>query len=190
MAAPCPVCETVNDAATLDCVTCGRTLRSPTVGAGGDIAPIDGLEMASFAAETARAREEDTIEGLEVTHHAPVRVVLEERLIVELAVLPPTGEVEIELTPDLDRGRAAGIGDRAPAPDKDGPCPYCGVPGTAKICENCGRRRGRYSEAPAGPQGARAAQPEYGSCPGCLGRILWTDRCSECGMPLPPRELF
>ena len=188
----CPVCELVNDDIALECAECGRQLMSEAE-LDASIDPVEGLEMASYAAETARAREDEQIPDLEQTHFAPTRLALAERVAVEPTRLESVGEVLPDPTPeDFESGREEDDGLRTPDPEESGVCPWCKVPSTSKVCDSCGRRRSRYTAAPmAKGQPAGTARQDAGdkeSCPNCFGRISWGPRCSECGVALPPRE--
>ncbi len=183
----CPVCELVNDDVALECAKCGRQLMSEA-DLEASVEPVEGLELASYAGETALAPDEGQIADLEQTHYAPApQAAVTERVAVEPTRLELAGEVLPDPTPDdFETGREADDGERTPDPADATVCPWCKTPSTAKVCDACGRRRSRYTAA--GRASGRAGDDGTQSCPNCFGRIEWTARCSECGVALPPRE--
>jgi hypothetical protein len=179
----------VNEDIALECAECGRQLMSEAA-LDASIAPVEGLEIASYAEDTAITPDEGPIAGLELTHYAPARVAVAERVAVEPTRLEDIGEVLPDPTPaDFESGREQDDGVRTPDPESSAICPWCKAPSTSKVCDSCGRRRSRYT-APAGLQSVAARRDDEGdkeSCPNCFGRISWAARCSECGIALPPR---
>ena len=191
MSIQCPVCELVNDEMALECAECGRQLMSEA-DLDASIEPIEGLEEASYAADTALVPDEAQLPELEFTRYEAAQVALVERVSVEPTRLEVPAELQPEAPPDdFERGREVDADERTPDPSLATFCPWCKAPSTSKVCDSCGRRRSRYS-APAGqaarPAGAAGSDKDVQSCPNCFARILWAPRCPDCGIPLPPTD--
>ena len=148
MPVKCPVCETTNSDDAAECGDCGKILFADA-DLVVDVAPI---------------------EGLEETLHDPL-----ESATGPVAMIPELERTQIEadpdavsfwgggVDPDLDLGREPADGQRTPAPQDTGLCPWCTAPATGAVCDNCGRRRSR---SPAGrgwslpaPRWARRRRP-------------------------------
>src|SRR5476651_2060663 len=100
MAIQCPVCELVNDDVALECLECGRQLMSEA-SLDESIEQVEGLEHASYAAETALALDQERLPDLEETLFAPVTEPIAERLLVEPTwVEGASAEVLPDPTPD------------------------------------------------------------------------------------------
>jgi len=193
MPVKCPICETENSEETAECVNCGKilfteadlledvepvagleqTLHDPMESATGPIAAIAELEQTMVARKDLKVPEEQ-VPGVERTQ------IQEDP---EAPVLWIAGNV------DLDRGRELDDGVRTPAPQDTGVCPWCNAPATGAVCDNCGRRKSRYSAPPAAAQQAARASGEDGVlCPACFARVPAGPRCIECGVPIVVTE--
>ena len=173
MPVKCPVCETTNSDDAAECGDCGKILFADA-DLVVDVAPI---------------------EGLEETLHDPL-----ESATGPVAMIPELERTQIEadpdavsfwgggVDPDLDLGREPADGQRTPAPQDTGLCPWCTAPATGAVCDNCGRRRSRYTVPLATAQVARA-QDDTVLCPACFARVPTGARCLECGVPFAVVEL-
>ena len=194
MPARCPVCETTNAAAAVECGTCGHALAVETYIAA-DVAPIEGLEETLHGPTERAAATVPTIPELESTQ------VARRDIKVPVEVVPGVEHTQIEFDPDatslwtggveLDLGRELDDGVRTPAPEDTGVCPWCSAPSQgAVLCDNCGRRRSRYLQPPAAaPAVASAREMDNIMCPACFARVQPGLRCVECGVPFPFTEL-
>jgi hypothetical protein len=191
MPVKCPVCETPNADEAAECSTCGKILFADA-DLVDDVAPIEGLE--------------ETLHDPLESGTAPVAPLLElERtqlarkdLRVALEVVPGVERTQLEADPDaiplwsggvdLDLGREPDDGQRTPAPRDNGLCPWCSAPAAGAVCDNCGRRRSRYT-VPVATAAATRAQGDNVLCPSCFARVPPGDRCVECGVPFAVVEL-
>lgn len=183
------MCETENREGALDCAGCGKVLLDfPELI--GEVVPVPGLEQT--IQESVEPEEISPLAGLEQTQLAPPG------LRVAMEVVPDVLRTQIEADDgapvnwtrgqfDLDRGREEDLDPRTPAPQDTGLCPWCSAPATGAVCDNCGRRRSRYSAPPAVEQ--RGPNDESVLCPACFARVEPGPRCVECGVPFPVVEL-
>jgi hypothetical protein len=183
----CPVCEAENGAA-LECANCGKVLvKEETVL--GAIVPVPGLE------QTLQDRVEPPIDALAELEST---LVAQPGLEVEVSAIPGVERTPLESDPQapmnwtvgqfaLDSGREQDLDPRTPAPQDTGSCPWCGAPATGAVCDNCGRRRSRYSAPPQAA--AQAVSDAVVLCPACFARVPSGLRCSECGTPFLAAEL-
>jgi hypothetical protein len=163
---------------------------------------------------------EDAVEGLERTRFeaAPSARVeplpgLESTTIAEEGFPPPDEPpLDIEPTqvrspagatpvwegtlPGFDAGRESDDGVRTPAAGDVSICVHCGAQAKGMFCEACGHRR-TAAERPAPKDDTKPALAEAVLCPACFARrapyrddVRGTDRCGECGLPLPPRDML
>ena len=192
MSVKCPICETDNSEDSAECGTCGRQLFSDA-DLVEDVSLIDGLEQTIH----------DPLES--ATGPVPVIPELEQTQIArrDLAVVAETVP-DVERTPiqvdpgavlfwsagrpELDVDRAPDDGQRTPAPQDTGVCPWCSAPAKDAVCDNCGRRRSRYT-APVAVARTQRAQGDDVLCPACFARVPPGLRCNECGVPFPVVEL-
>lgn len=183
------MCETTNDESALECARCGRQLLSEAQLVE-TIRPIEGLEESSYLDDTRLTPEGDPLEDVEHTMQEPAGAVAVESIPVEPTVV--AGPVDVPLGPlpaDFDLGRESDGLPPTPAPGPVDACPWCGHASPGRICEACGRRVARYSEAPQQPaRRAAASGDSLVLCPSCLGRVKWEIRCNECGAPMKPLE--
>jgi hypothetical protein len=184
----CPMCETENGDQASECSSCGKVL-AVEADLVEDVEPVPGLEQ---TLQDPVEVEVAVIAELEQTQLAPPG------LAVALEVVPGVEHTQIEADPAapvnwvagevaLDRGRDEDHDPRTPAPQDTGICPWCNAPSTGAVCDNCGRRRSRYSAPPAVAQ--RAANDDTVLCPACFARVATGPRCVECGVPFAVVEL-
>ena len=184
----CPVCETENGDGVLECSRCGKTLSDwpePI----GEVVPVPGLE------QTIQERvdpEVSLLAGLEQTQVAPPDLPVAAEMVPDVVRTPIEVDAGAPLNwtagrVDLDRGRDEDHDPRTPAPPDDGLCPWCNAPATGAVCDNCGRRRSRYSAPPTVEQ--RESSDLSVLCPACFSRVAPGPRCAECGVPFPVVEL-
>ncbi|HZX97867.1 MAG TPA: hypothetical protein VFE90_25340, partial [Myxococcales bacterium] len=57
------------------------------------------------------------------------------------------------------------------------------------VCDSCGRRKSRYTRAPASAEARSVVGGETVNCPSCFARVPQGERCSDCGLPFPLQEL-
>jgi len=183
----CPVCETDNPQAAVECAGCGRVLRRATE-VPGFAPPIEGLEPTLHGEAAARV---DPLPELESTAVAPRGLrVQQERLEIERTPHDLGGSDQTNWVPgplEIERGRDEDAEPRTSPPTDSGACPWCGAASTAAICDSCGRHRARYFAPPIPPPDGAAAT-EAVLCPACFARVASGPRCAECGVPLPVRE--
>lgn len=191
MSVKCPICETSNADDASECAKCGKAL-AVYLDLIDEVVPIDGLEQTIH----------DPLES--ATGPVPILAELEQTQIarkdlkVSPEVVPGVERTPIEADPslpsfwsaggvDLDLGREPDDGQRTPAPEDTGICPWCNAPATGAVCDACGRRRSRYLTPVAAP--AQASLSEDVLCPSCFARVSPGVRCNECGVPFPVVEL-
>lgn len=184
----CPVCEAENAADALECDNCGKQLATEA-DVLEDVAPIPGLEQTLQDAVDVPTQAMTELEGTQLASPD---------LQVDVAPTPGVEHTQIEQDPQapinwvagqvaLDSGRELDNDPRTPAPEDTGVCPWCNAPATGAVCDNCGRRRSRYSTPPAAE--ARAATTDTVLCPACFARVAAGLRCAECGVPFSTIEL-
>ena len=193
MPVKCPVCETVNSDQAAACTDCGKVFFAEA-DLVDEVAPIEGLEETIHDPRESATGPIATLAELEQTQLArrDLKVVEE--------VVPDVERTQLEsdpdavsfwgggIDPDLERGREPDDGQRTPAPQDTGLCPWCTAPATGAVCDNCGRRRSRYSVPVAVAQVA-ASREETVLCPSCFARVPTGPRCNECGVPFAVVEL-
>ncbi len=188
MPVTCPVCETPNPEDAAECAQCGKVL-AVDADLLEDVAPLPGLEQTLQDRVDADG---EAIPGLEPT------LVADPHLEAPDQPIPGVERTQLEEDPEapvnwmggapIDLGRELDSGERTPAPQDTGTCPWCGSPATGAVCDNCGRRRSRYSAPPAAAQ-AQAVAGDDVMCPACFARVAPGPRCVECGVPFPVAEL-
>jgi hypothetical protein len=177
----CPVCETESGGA-LECANCGKVLASETAIVE-DVAPLPGLELTLQEPVELQVAALPDLEQTQVASPG---------LQVDVAELPGVERSQVEADPAaplnwtagqlaFDRGRDEDHDPRTPAPEDTGTCPWCNAPAAGAVCDNCGRRRSRYSAPPA--QAAAARGDDLMLCPACFARVATGPRCVECGIP-------
>ena len=190
MAQQCPLCDTVNDEAALECERCGRQLLTEAE-LDETIERIPDLEETSVLEDTRFTPDVERMADVEDTLQAPVALAFDERIAVEPTLLPAAADGPIDPPPrDFESGRDQDGEAPTPAPTNDDACPFCGHASTSKLCESCGRRKARYTspaEVGGAPAGPRRQMPTV-LCPACLGRVIWDLRCSECGTTMAPLD--
>jgi hypothetical protein len=185
----CPVCEADNGEDALECVTCGKVLASEA-DLVEDVELLPGLELTLQDAVEAPL---ERLAGLEQTQ------LVAPGLQVQVEEVPEVEHTQLEIDPAapvnwtagqvaLDRGRDVDLDPRTPAPEDTGLCPWCSAPATGVMCDNCGRRRSRYSAPPA-PAAQQAQGDDTVLCPACFARVATGPRCVECGVPFAVIEL-
>jgi hypothetical protein len=190
----CPVCDTQNRDAAVECATCGHAFRAAI--AVGDVARLDGLE------ETLRDPEESAVDPVPRIAELESTQLARRDIKVESQFVPGVEPTRIEIDPnaasawtggvELDLGRELDDGVRTLAPEDTGSCPWCSAPSQgAAFCDNCGRRRARYLQPPAAAAAPAAGAREEDNimCPACFARVQPGPRCVECGVPFPFAEL-
>ena len=191
MPVKCPVCETANSNEAAECANCGKLLFADA-DLVDDVAPIDGLEVTlhdPLESVTPPVAPLPELEGTQLAR---------KDLQVSVEVVPGVERTQIEADPgavlfwsggvDLDTGREPDDGQRTPAPVDNGLCPWCNAPATGAVCDNCGRRRSRYT-VPVATAAVVQAQGDDVLCPACFARVPPGVRCVECGVPFPVVEL-
>ena len=186
----CPLCETENPDEMAECRNCGKqlhtdaelledvtliegleeTLRDPMESATGPVETLPDLQQTQLASRDLRVQDE-VVPGVERT-----QLVADESAPSFWTV----GNVE------LDLGREQDQDPRTAKPQDTGSCPWCGAAASGAVCDACGRRRSRYTAAPAAA--AAVASDETVMCPACFSRVPAGPRCGECGVPFGPRE--
>jgi hypothetical protein len=118
----------------------------------------------------------------------------EAQLLADVSPLPGFEGTRLEADPDaqsswslgqveLDRGREQDLAPKTLPPQEDGLCPWCGAEGQGAVCDACGQRRSRYTQAPSPAAKPRRADDDAVLCPSCFGRVPKGPRCVECGVP-------
>ncbi len=193
MSVKCPVCETVNSDEAAECTDCGKVLFAEA-DLVDDVAPIEGLEETIHDPRESATGPIATLAELEQTQLA------RRDLKVFEEVVPGVEHTQLEsdpdavtfwgggVDPDLELGREPDDGQRTPAPQDTGLCPWCTAPATSAVCDNCGRRRLRYS-VPVASAPVAQAEDDTLLCPSCFARVPPGVRCTECGVPFPVVEL-
>lgn len=193
MPAKCPVCETVNPDDAAECADCGKVLFTEAHLVD-EVAPIEGLEETLHDPLESATGPVATLLELEQTQLA------RRDLKIAAEAVPGVERTQLEfdpdavsfwggaVDPDLESGREPDDGQRTPAPQDTGLCPWCTAPATGAVCDNCGRRRSRYTVPVATAQVARA-QADTVLCPACFARVPTGARCLECGVPFAVVEL-
>src|SRR4051812_24055463 len=188
MPVKCAICETENSDDTAECVNCGKILFSDA-DLMEDVLPIDGLE------QTIHDPLESATGPIAVIAELEQTMVARKDLKVPEEHVPDVQYTQIQEDPeapvywiagnvDLDRGRELDDGVRTPAPQDTGVCPWCNAPATGAVCDNCGRRKSRYTTPPAAAAAAPSRTTDDGVlCPACFARVPSGPRCIECGVP-------
>src|SRR5256885_4993080 len=160
---------------------------------------LEGLERTRFEAappaqvEPLRDLESTTLaeEGFPPPDEAPLDI--EPTRVRSPAGATPSWEGTL---PGFDAGRESDDGARTPAAGEVSVCVHCGAQATGVFCAACGHRR-TASERPAPRDETAPAEVEAVLCPACFARrppyhddVRGIDRCGECGMPLPPRDVL
>src|SRR5438105_854857 len=190
MSLRCPVCETENADDAADCGNCGKILATEAA-LFADVEPVPGLELTlQRPVET----ETQTLAELEQTQLAPKDLPVQEEHVpgVEYTQLEQDPAAPLNWTPGntpIDLGRELDDGERTPAPQDTGTCPWCGAVSTDAVCDACGRRRSRYTAAAAVVAVALTGREDNVMCPACFARVPPGPRCTECGTPFPVPEL-
>jgi predicted amidophosphoribosyltransferase len=193
MLVKCPVCEADNSADAAECRDCGKLLSSRAADLPEDVPPIDGLEQTIHDPRESATGPVATLPELERTQLA------RKDLKVAAEMVRDVEQTQIEVDPnavslwssagvEMDLGREPDDGERTPAPQDTGVCPWCNEPATGVVCDNCGRRRSRYS-VPVAAAEQEAVEGETVLCPACFGRVPTGARCTECGVPFAVVEL-
>jgi hypothetical protein len=193
MLVKCPVCDADNSAAAVECRDCGKLFSSRVADLPEDLPPIDGLEQTIHDPQESASGPVAPFPELERTQLA------RRDLKVATELVPDVEQTQIEFDPDavsrwssasveMDLGRETDDGERTPAPQDTGVCPWCNEPAAGVVCDNCGRRRSRYSVAVAAAE-REEVEGETVLCPACFGRVPGGARCTECGVPFAVVEL-
>jgi len=191
MSVRCPVCEAENPAGSAECGQCGKMFAAerlliepvPTL-AGLEQTLIDPLESGP-----------DEVERLPIVEPT---MLARRDLAVQAEAVPGVEHTQIEVdiaapvnwtlaAVEIDRGRELDSDPRTPAPTDTAVCPWCGAPSLDLVCDGCGRRKSRFSVAPAAVRAA--ASDDTVLCPACFARVATGPRCVECGVPFPLQEL-
>jgi hypothetical protein len=185
----CPLCETENPDDVAECRNCGKQLHTDAELLE-DVVPIEGLE------ETLQNPVESG--AVEMLADLQQTMVASKSLRIREETVPDVEHTQLEAdlsaqsnwttgNVDLDLGREQDQEPRTAAPKDTGTCPWCGAAATGAVCDSCGRRRSRYTTAPAAAAAA-ASGDETVMCPACFARVAAGPRCGECGVPFGPRE--
>jgi hypothetical protein len=182
----CPLCETENLEDASECAGCGKAFAT----APPEDLPVEtvpGLEQTLF--EAPQVEDVELVPGLERTQVARRDLrIAEERVEgveqTQLRADPAAPQFWSGGVTEVELGREADDGARTPLPQDDGFCPWCREPSTGAVCDSCGRRRSRYSVAPAQVQG-QSAGDDTQLCPACFARVPVGPRCVECGVRFP-----
>ena len=186
----CPVCETENSDDAAECANCGKILASEA-DLFEDVEPVPGLEL---TLQPPVETETQTLAELEQTQLAPKDLEVPEEHVpdVEYTQLEQDPAAPLNWTAGntpLDLGRELDDGQRTPAPQDTGTCPWCGAASTDAVCDACGRRRSRYTAAAAVVAAVLTGKEDNVMCPACFARVPPGERCTECGTPFPIQEL-
>jgi hypothetical protein len=213
----CPSCGTDIPDDLPECVNCGLVLMKPP--APRTAQPVEGFERTRFddtpdvPVERLPGLEPTAVadEGFPPPDEAPLDI---ERTQVESpagAASTWQASIEIERTQvesppgaaptwegtivGFDRGRESDETELTPLPGDESVCVWCGAPANGVFCDACGHRRAA-AERPAAPETKAARDAEAVLCPACFARrspyhddVRGIDRCGECGLPLPPRDV-
>jgi hypothetical protein len=182
----CALCETHNPVEVADCSNCGKQLHA-------DarvlelVRPLEGLEETLRDPLESGVDPDDRMPELEQTQIASrtLRIVEERVPNLELTPIEADAAVPSSWTAgrlELESGREVDEAPRTPAPVDQGACPWCGAQANGAVCDSCGRRRSRYTEA--AQRTAGAANDETVLCPACFARVAADARCAECGVRL------
>jgi hypothetical protein len=181
----CPLCETENPDDAAECASCGKQLQTDAE-LFEDAAPIEGLEETLADPWESESVVIETLPGLEQTQLASrdLRIQDEhvpdvERTQLEADVTVPSFWSESDI--DLESGREQDLAPRTEKPQDTGTCPWCGAAATCAVCDSCGRRRARYTEAPLAALARQSDDTIL--CPACFARVATGLRCPECGVP-------
>lgn len=181
----CALCETENPDDLPECSNCGKQLHAEAQVLE-QVRPLEGLEEtlrdpleSGVDPERMPEIEETQIasRGLRI---ADERVPNLERTPIEADPSAPSAWTAGRL--ELESGRETDASPRTVLPEDQGVCPWCGAQSQGAVCDSCGRRRSKYTEA-APAAGARASD-ETVLCPACFARVAADARCAECGVRL------
>jgi hypothetical protein len=187
----CPLCETENPDDVAECASCGKQLHDDAMLLD-EVEPIEGLE------ETLRDPLESAAGPIEMLPELERTQLARGDLRIQVELVPGVERTQLEVDEsvpsswtvgqvELDRGREQDLEPRTEKPQDSGTCPWCGAAGTGAVCDSCGRRRSRYTEAKSEAASVRGGDTVL--CPGCFARVAAGPRCEECGVPFAPREL-
>jgi hypothetical protein len=188
----CPLCETENPEDAEECASCGKQLQTDAELLE-DVTPVEGLEETTLAASQSAVVPIERLADLVQTQLArrDLRIVEERVPGVEWTQLESDESVPSFWSAsnlELDRGREEDLDPRSEKPRDNGTCPWCGAKAEGAVCDSCGRRRSKYTEARR-PAAARQRTDDTVLCPACFARVADGPRCAECGVPFGPREL-
>ena len=132
----CPVCETENSDDAAECANCGKILASEA-DLFEDVEPVPGLEL---TLQPPVETETQTLAELEQTQLAPKDLEVPEEHVpdVEYTQLEQDPAAPLNWTAGntpLDLGRELDDGQRTPAPQDTGTCPWCGATSTDAVCD-------------------------------------------------------
>jgi hypothetical protein len=186
----CPLCETENPGDAAECANCGKQLHTDAELLE-DVSPIEGLEETLRDPAESATGHIDTLADLQQTQLASRDLRIQDELVpgVERTQLTADESAPSNWTVgnvDLDMGRERDLEPRTARPQDTGTCPWCGAAAAGAVCDACGRRRSRYTTAPAAA--VAATSEETVLCPACFSRVPAGARCGECGVPFGPRE--
>jgi hypothetical protein len=185
----CPLCETENPDDVAECAGCGKQFQAGTQLLA-DVRLIDGLEATLQAAQDVPVERIAELEGTQLARR-DLRIQDERVPGIEPTQLEEDPSAPMAWTPghvELESGRELDLDPRTAEPTDTGFCPWCGTPAKGAVCDACGRRRSRYTQAPPSGQPA-ASTGETVLCPACFARVAEAPRCGECGVPFAAHEL-
>lgn len=182
----CPLCEHPQEFG-LECEQCGRDL-SGLAGLDGlappppNLVSVEGLEV-TVPQRVGEVAVEQMPE-LEGTRFGTVQVAVEVSPELETGRAADVGAVAVEPLPDFSLDRAPDDGTRAAAPSGAQRCRYCGHTQAAvtAACEKCGMRLPRVGEAPVAA--AKVAQVKT-RCRACGAPATAGSHCGDCGREVP-----
>jgi hypothetical protein len=181
----CPLCETENPDDLPECEACGKQLHADAQVLD-EVRPLEGLE------ETVRDPLESGVDPERMAEIEETQIASRALRITEERV-PDVERTPVEQSPgatsswtvghiELESGRETDPSPRTQLPADDGHCPWCGAEARNAVCDGCGRRRSKYTQA--APRAAAAATGDTVLCPACFARVAADGRCAECGVRL------
>jgi hypothetical protein len=181
----CPLCEKETSDDVAECANCGKQLHADAQVLE-QVRPLEGLE------ETLRDPLESGVDPalmpeLEHTQIASrnLRVADERVPDLQLTRIEADAAAQSSWTAgrlELESGREPDSSPRTPPPEDHGDCPWCGAQSQGAVCDSCGRRRSKYTDA--APCVRAAASTDTVLCPACFARVPADARCAECGVRL------